>query len=45
MNTPTPPGTRKRPYQKPEFQHEKTFETLALTCGKATSLCKAPAKS
>jgi hypothetical protein len=24
----------KRPYQKPGFQHEKVFETMALACGK-----------
>jgi hypothetical protein len=24
----------KRPYSKPEFQHEKVFETMALACGK-----------
>ena len=24
----------KRPYIKPAFQHEKVFETMALTCGK-----------
>jgi hypothetical protein len=24
----------KRPYVKPAFQHEKVFETMALTCGK-----------
>jgi hypothetical protein len=24
----------KRPYVKPDFQHEKVFETMALTCGK-----------
>jgi hypothetical protein len=24
----------KRPYTKPEFQHEKVFETMALACGK-----------
>jgi len=27
-------GTPKKPYRKPEFQHEKVFETLALSCGK-----------
>lgn len=25
---------RKRPYQKPDFQYEKVFETMALACGK-----------
>ena len=24
----------KRPYAKPDFQHEKVFETMALACGK-----------
>jgi hypothetical protein len=24
----------KRAYTKPEFQHEKVFETMALACGK-----------
>jgi hypothetical protein len=24
----------KRPYTKPDFQHEKVFETMALACGK-----------
>jgi hypothetical protein len=24
----------KRPYVKPDFQHEKVFETMALACGK-----------
>jgi hypothetical protein len=24
----------KRPYNKPAFQHEKVFETMALACGK-----------
>jgi hypothetical protein len=28
----TPEG--KRPYKKPSFQHEKVFETMALSCGK-----------
>ncbi len=26
-------ATRK-PYQKPSFQHERVFETMALICGK-----------
>ena len=30
-----PPGFKeKRPYAKPEFKHEKVFETMALACGK-----------
>jgi hypothetical protein len=24
----------RRPYKKPDFQHEKVFETMALACGK-----------
>ncbi len=24
----------KKPYQKPTFQHERVFETMALSCGK-----------
>jgi hypothetical protein len=28
---------RKRPYEKPAFQHEKVFETMALACGKLSS--------
>jgi hypothetical protein len=27
-------GKRKKPYQKPSFEHEKVFETMALACGK-----------
>jgi hypothetical protein len=30
--TVTPAG--KKPYKKPEFRHEKVFETMALACGK-----------
>lgn len=31
-----PPGAgkAKKPYQKPAFQHERVFETMALACGK-----------
>jgi hypothetical protein len=25
---------RKKTYQKPSFEHERIFETMALTCGK-----------
>ncbi len=28
------PAKPKRPYVKPDFQHEKVFETMALACGK-----------
>jgi hypothetical protein len=31
---PSPSAKPKRPYVKPAFQHEKVFETMALTCGK-----------
>jgi hypothetical protein len=27
-------GKAKKPYQKPAFQHERVFETMALACGK-----------
>jgi hypothetical protein len=27
-------GTAKKPYKKPEFRHERVFETMALACGK-----------
>lgn len=27
-------AAEKKPYRKPEFRHEKVFETLALACGK-----------
>lgn len=30
------PGAKKR-YVKPEFRHEKVFETMALSCGKMQS--------
>jgi hypothetical protein len=26
--------TIRKPYQKPAFQHERVFETMALQCGK-----------
>ena len=32
--TKAPSAKPKRPYLKPAFQHEKVFETMALTCGK-----------
>ena len=38
----------KKPYQKPAFQREQVFETMALACGKvnATSgACKAVRKN
>ena len=27
----------KKPYVKPSFQHERVFETMALTCGKVNA--------
>jgi hypothetical protein len=30
------PGKGKKPYQKPEFRHERVFETMALSCGKVS---------
>ena len=32
-----PPAGGKKPYQKPEFQHERVFETMALACGKVSA--------
>jgi hypothetical protein len=34
QNAPEQPGRVKKPYRKPSFQHERVFETMALTCGK-----------
>ncbi len=28
------PQSHKKPYRKPEFLHERVFETMALSCGK-----------
>jgi hypothetical protein len=35
-NEKSPPkeGETKKPYQKPTFQYERVFETMALACGK-----------
>lgn len=30
------PKAGKKPYQKPSFQHERVFETMALACGKVS---------
>jgi hypothetical protein len=30
----TAPVSRKRPYERPAFRHERVFETMALSCGK-----------
>jgi len=27
-------ASKRRPYVKPSFRHEKVFETMALACGK-----------
>jgi hypothetical protein len=27
-------GKKRKAYQKPAFQHERVFETMALACGK-----------
>jgi hypothetical protein len=27
---------KKKPYEKPAFQHESVFETMALACGKVS---------
>ena len=42
------PTTPKKPYQKPAFRYERTFETMALSCGKVSSTqlqCKLVTKS
>ena len=31
------PSTGKKRYAKPEFKHEKVFETMALACGKISA--------
>ena len=39
--------TKKKPYVKPSFQHERVFETMALACGKiggTTAQCKSNRK-
>jgi hypothetical protein len=33
----TPCPGKKRRYAKPEFKHEKVFETMALACGKLSA--------
>ena len=38
----------KKPYVKPAFEHERVFETMALSCGKITSTsaqCKSNRKN
>jgi len=43
-----PDKTGRKPYEKPDFEHERVFETMALACGKqsATQLqCKLSRKS
>ena len=31
---PEPARPKKKPYHKPDFQYERVFETMALSCGK-----------
>lgn len=31
------PSAAKKRYAKPEFKHEKVFETMALACGKLSA--------
>jgi hypothetical protein len=31
------PSAVKKPYAKPDFKHEKVFETMALACGKLSA--------
>jgi hypothetical protein len=33
----SPSSRRKKPYVKPAFRFERTFETMALACGKMES--------
>jgi hypothetical protein len=43
-----PAAAAKKPYQKPAFQREQVFETMALACGKigpTTGACRAVNKS
>jgi hypothetical protein len=40
--------TKKKPYVKPAFRHERVFETMALACGKISttqSSCRASRKN
>ncbi len=32
-------GSEKQPYETPDVRTEEVFETLALTCAKATDQC------
>jgi hypothetical protein len=32
------PKRDRRPYQKPAFRFERVFETMALSCGKVTTI-------
>ena len=32
-----PSAAPKKPYKKPEFLHERVFETMALACGKVSA--------
>jgi hypothetical protein len=33
----SPPSAVKKRYAKPDFKHEKVFETMALACGKLSA--------
>ena len=36
--TEQPERREKKPYQKPAFEYEQVFETMALTCSKSKSV-------
>ena len=45
---PTAAAPAKKAYQKPAFQHEQVFETMALACGKintTSGACRAVRKN
>ena len=45
---PSTAAPAKKPYQKPAFQREQVFETMALACGKinpTSGACRAVRKS
>lgn len=37
MRTKSEPTHKQKPYQKPAFQFERVFETMALSCGKTNT--------
>jgi hypothetical protein len=50
FDAPDPPedGRAKKPYEKPAFQREQVFETMALACGKinpVSGACRAVRKA